>query len=93
MKPEKEFKVDAVSASVWPREVNGSNGTFTDFLVKIEKSYLDKAGQWQHTNNFRMEDLPKVVLVANEAYRFIALKERIPESNPKNSISNEENVL
>lgn len=33
-----------------------------------------KGGDWRRTNSFGIEDLPKVGLVANEAYKYIRLK-------------------
>jgi len=79
MKPEKEFRIDGVSASVWPRTVNGSSGTFITYSVKVERAYRDKDGQWQHSNNFPVEDLPKVETVAREAYKYVSLKHREPD--------------
>jgi len=41
--------------------------------VTINKAY--KEGEdWKYTNSFNIEDLPKVALVANEAYKYIRLK-------------------
>jgi len=86
MKPEKEFKIGAVAASIWPREVNGNNGTFTTYSVKIERAYQDKAGQWQHTNSFQVSDLPKVEMLAREAFKYVSMRSREPgQDNPDNS--------
>jgi hypothetical protein len=41
--------------------------------VTINKAYKEE-DEWKHTNSFNIEDLPKVALVANEAYKFIRLK-------------------
>ena len=90
-KPEKSFRCGAVSASIWAndREVEGQTVSF--FSVRIDKAFKNGDG-WKHTSTFSVDDLPKVALVANEAYRFIALKERVPESTPEGSIKNQENI-
>ena len=42
------------------------------YSINITKAY--KEGEvWKHTNRFSAEDLPKVALVANEAYKYIRL--------------------
>lgn len=89
-KPEKVFKSGSVSASLWPRTANVHGGSATFYSVKIEKTYKD-GDEWKHCNVFSAEDLPKVRLVANEAYRFIALKERAPKPTPEGAIRNQEN--
>jgi hypothetical protein len=43
------------------------------YSVTINKAY--KEGEdWKYTNSFNIEDLPKVALVATEAYKYIKLK-------------------
>jgi len=43
------------------------------YLCADPKAY--KEGEdWKYTNSFNIEDLPKVALVANEAYKNIRLK-------------------
>ena len=37
------------------------------------KAYKE-GDEWKYTNSFNIEDLPKVALVANEAYKYIRLK-------------------
>ena len=88
-KPEKEFRCGAVSASIWAndREVEGQTVSF--FSVRIDKAFKE-GNVWKHTSTFSVDDLPKVALVANEAYRFITLKERIPELTQESTSRNQE---
>jgi hypothetical protein len=47
--------------------------------VKINSVTINKAfkegEEWKYTNSFNIEDLPKVALVANEAYKYVRLRE------------------
>jgi len=73
-KPEKRFKCGPISASIWSQSktVNDQMGKF--YSINIDKTYRD-GDEWKHTNSFAAEDLPKVALVANEAYKHIRLQE------------------
>ena len=71
-KPEKKFNCGSISASIWAntKVVNGE--TVKLYSVTINKAY--KEGEdWKYTDSFNIEDLPKVALVANEAYKYIRL--------------------
>ena len=72
-RPEKKFKCGPVSASIWAenKTVNGEAVKFHS--VTITKAYKD-GDDWKNTNNFSAEDLPKVALVSNEAYKYIRLR-------------------
>ena len=41
--------------------------------LRIE--YKDKDGEFKHTDSFRDNDLPKLVLVAQRAYEYLTMKE------------------
>ena len=71
-KPEKKFKCGPVSASIWAesKTVNGEMVKF--YSISITKAYKD-GDSWKNTTNFSAEDLSKVALVANEAYKYIRL--------------------
>ena len=77
-KPEKVFRCGLVSASVWAqtRTIGGDAVTF--HCIKIEKSYTE-GNDWKHTNVFQVEDLPRLALVASEAYRYTSLLPRVPD--------------
>jgi hypothetical protein len=45
--------------------------------IKIDKSYKD-GDEWKRTTALAAEDLPKVALVATEAYRFLRLRSEEP---------------
>ena len=72
-KPEKKFNCGSISASIWANSKVVTGETVTFYSVTINKAYKD-GEEWKHTNSFNIEDLPKVVLVANEAYKHMKLK-------------------
>jgi len=72
--PIKRFSTGTIQASVWKKEHQTQEKKFDSFSVLLDKRYRDKDGQWQSTNFFRAEDLPKAKMLLDEAYRFLTLK-------------------
>ena len=72
-KPEKKFSCGPISASIWANNKTVNGDTVKFYSVTINKAYKEEES-WKHTNSFDIEDLPKVALVANEAYKYIRLK-------------------
>jgi hypothetical protein len=72
-KPEKKFNCGSISASIWANTKVVTGEAVKFYSVTINKAY--KEGEdWKYANSFSIEDLPKVALVANEAYKYIRLK-------------------
>lgn len=80
-RPEKVFKVGGCTASVFENNVNGFNGNTTIKSVTLQRAYKDKAGNFQHTNSFKLNDIPKAVLALEKAYEYL-LSERDTASEP-----------
>ena len=72
-KPEKKFSCGPISASIWANTKTVTGETVKFYSVTINKAFKEDE-EWKHTNSFDVEDLPKVVLVANEVYKYIRLK-------------------
>ena len=72
--PEKRFKCGPVSASIWAESKAIDGEMVKLYSINIDRAYKD-GGEWKHTSRFNAEDLPKVALVANEAYKYIRLVE------------------
>lgn len=73
-RPEKKFSTGAISAAVW-RNNGVQDGQVTEFhSVTLQRSFKDKAGKWQTTQSLRLNDLPKVALVIQEAYKYLVMK-------------------
>lgn len=84
--PAMKFRAGAVSATIWQNKItrkNGEEGSFS--TVHLERSYKDKDGNWKNSNSLRASDIPKAMLVLQEAYRNITLNQ--------NSSQQEEEVV
>ena len=77
-KPEKKFNCGSISASIWANTKVVNSETVKLYSVTINKAYKE-GEEWKYTNSFNIEDLPKVALVANEAYKYIRLKSTDPD--------------
>lgn len=70
-KPEHKVKVGAVTASIWKREVKKNGNTFTVRQVSLDRTYKDKNDEWQSTNSYDTNDIPKAILALSRAYQGI----------------------
>ena len=74
-KPDNKFKAWAVTATVWANEMRDKQGKrFSVYTVAFERSYKDRDGNWKSTNSLRVNDIPKLQLVAQEAYENLVRK-------------------
>lgn len=78
--PEKEFRAGGVSATVWNNQqmINGNKMDVKS--VQIQRNYLDDKKEWKKTSSFKTNDLPKLVAVATEAFKYLTMKEREPNN-------------
>ena len=70
-----------ISASLWVDRKTVEGNPVEYHSISITKSYKD-GDDWKHTNSFSTEDLPKVALLATEAYKYI----RLNTSEPSDSV-------
>lgn len=71
-KPIKTYKVGVLSLSMWENELkDGKVNTFT-----FQRGYKDTNDKWQHTQQLRLSDLPKLRILLEEAYKDVVLTER-----------------
>ena len=73
--PVKKFKAGAVEAAIWKNEKKSGDKVTNVESVSIVRRYKDKNSEWQSTSSFSMNELPKVALVANKAFEFLALSD------------------
>ena len=73
--PVKKFKAGAVEAAIWNNEKKAGDNVTTMESVSIVRRYKDKAGQWQSTSSFSMNELPKVALVSKKAFEYLAMSD------------------
>ena len=78
--PDKTLRAGGISATIWSnaRVVDGDVKVFKS--VSISRSYKDKNGQWQDTNSFGVNDLGKLRLVIDEAYRYLFFGDEAEET-------------
>jgi hypothetical protein len=74
-KPIKDFRAGNIQASVWRNEVDKKGQTVVRHSVRIQKQYRNDDGDYQETNYFFRDDLPKLILVSQKAFEFISLNE------------------
>ena len=93
--PEKKFSTGAISATIWKnsgkRKESGEDIEFRS--VNLQRRYTDKEGNWKSTDSFRINDLPKAVVVMQKAFEYVILKETSEvkeESSPSSPSSDEE---
>jgi hypothetical protein len=71
-KPEKKFRVGAVSATIWKRTHTTKDGQpFDRHQVSLDRTYKDRNDQWQSTNSYDTNDVPKAILALSNAYAYL----------------------
>ena len=74
--PIKEFRAGGTRAAIWREEGEDQGRTVVRHTVKIQKRYFDKnSNEWRTTEYFFPNDLPRLCLVAEKAFEYIALRE------------------
>lgn len=73
--PIKEFRIGIISAAIWRNETVQDGKTVVMHSVRIQKRFRKQSGEWENTDYYFPEDLPKLQLVVAKAFEFISLKE------------------
>jgi len=74
-KPIKDFRVGAISGAIFRNEVQQDGNTIIRYSVKIQKQFRKDDGQWQNTDYYFPDDIPKLQLVAAKCFEYISLTE------------------
>ena len=71
--PEKKFRAGAISATIWLNQgQNKKTGETVNYrTISLQRGYKDKNDQWQNTNSFRVNDLPRAAVVLKQAYEYL----------------------
>ncbi len=67
--PEKKINVGNIQVAIWRNRV----GDRSFYSVSCDKRYL-KDGKWESSKNFGKNELPKVVLALQEAYKYLTME-------------------
>ena len=71
-KPCKQFRSGTLNVSLWDNLVKNKQGKeFNAITMNIQRSYKDKEDKWQQTTGLRLQDLPRVILLLQEAQKFL----------------------
>ena len=79
-KPIRTFRCGSISAAIWSDSKVLDHEIVEMHSIRIDKAYKD-GEEWKNTHTFAAEDLPKVALVADEAYRYLRLRSSVDEQN------------
>lgn len=71
--PDKVFHCGSVRAGIWVDSKILNNAMVELHSIKFNRCYKEDE-EWKYTNTFNAEDLPKLSVVAMEAYKFIRLR-------------------
>lgn len=71
---EKTFNQGSCRAAIFANEIKQNGKIAIVKKVAIQRRYRDKSGNWQNTNSFGVNDLPKLALVATKAYDYLTSK-------------------
>lgn len=70
--PEKTFRAGVIAVNVWANKGTRKDGQEFEFkTVKAQRGYKDNNDEWQNTDNFRVNDLPKVTYLLEQAYAYL----------------------
>ena len=83
-KPEIVFKVGAVRASLFQNTITHNGHEVVLPKVILEVRYKDKTGQWQGTNSFSLNELPKAILALQKSFDYLTTRR---DSDPESSRS------
>jgi hypothetical protein len=88
--PKKKFNAGAISVAIWENQgVSKTAGQTVSFnTVSLQRGYKDKEGNWKSTNNLRVADIPKAILVLQKAYEHLTLREFEATTQGSNEITN-----
>ena len=74
-KPVKEFRAGGIRASIWRSDSKKNGRTVTKCSVRLQKRFRKEDGSYENTDYFFPDDLPRLALVAQKAFEYIALSE------------------
>jgi hypothetical protein len=75
-KPVKVFRVKGgISASVWLNTTSVDGRTITTHSVTVQRRYRKQNGDWATSQSYHANDIPRVQLALQDAYRFISTVE------------------
>lgn len=81
-KPVKVFRIEDVSVSIFARERSVKGQLVTFYSTSFSRSYKNASGKWSYTKHFDVQDLPKLIVLANQANDFVENRQREADAEP-----------
>lgn len=77
--PEKKFRAGGVVATVWKNTQKNKEGKeFDVHSINVDRTYKD-GDEFKQTSSMKVNDLPKLALVADQAFKYLTMKESTPD--------------
>lgn len=74
--PIAKFKAGAISISIWSNDAEKDGRKFSFLTAQFQRSYKDKKDEWVNERmNLSKDDIPRAILVLNEAFKEMVLKD------------------
>ena len=74
-KPIKKFISYGITLSIWKNEkTNNRNEKYISYSIKIQKRYVNENNEWKTTDNFSVNDLPRIRTLSEVAYQWLTVK-------------------
>jgi len=74
--PDISFETGSCRAAIFYNEIQKNGETLNIPNIVITRSYLDKNNEWKTTSTFRLNDLPKLIIVVSKAYDYLTSKKK-----------------
>jgi hypothetical protein len=73
-KPIRVFRTGNICASIWCTEVQKNGRTMKRFSVRVQRRFKRQDGKYTDAKYWWPQDLPRIILVTQKAYEYIALQ-------------------
>ena len=74
--PEKKFFARPIFVTIWREDEDNT----VKREISLSRRFKDRNGCWVATGMLRINDIPKVVMLLQDAYRYIALNPDVDEA-------------
>ncbi len=91
--PEQKFQAGPVAVAVWKNQSQKDGKTIEFRTIQVDRAYKDKEGNWQHTGNLRVNDIPKAIRALTKAYDYILFEGKSQIQDNSEPISDQEEIV
>lgn len=73
-KPEKSFRCGGCEASVFENQILKGGKSIAIKKIAFQKRYKNADGEWDSTHSLDINEIPKAILVLQQAYEYLVTK-------------------